>query len=340
MVSRAASPMAIGGFVLGGLVLLVAGVLWFGGRQYFQPKVEYVVYFDSSVNGLIIGAPVSVQGVQVGTVKHIDIMWDKESLTVLKPVVLELDLETMHDLHGAELTVGFGREKQRANLDKLIEAGLRARLELQSLLTGRLYVELSFYPGQPPHLVGKDYEGHMELPSIPTRTDELRNTLEDLVRQYRKIPFDRIIQDLTATLSNFREFTASDDLKAARRDLALALSDAHLMLEKLNRQIDPVSGRFLATTEEMQGLLKDLRGELKPLVTNSREALVAAQKALATADATMRKLQGTLDSAEAFTGPDSNLDQAIVELRATSRAVRDLADTLERNPDALIFGKP
>lgn len=340
MVNRPFSPMAVGAFVLGGLALLIAGVLWFGGKRYFQPKVEYVVYFDSSLNGLIVGAPVSVQGVQVGTVKHIDIMLDKETLTVLKPVVLELDLATMHDLHSADLAVGFGREKQRANLQKMIDAGLRARLEMQSLLTGRLYVELSFYPGQPAHLVGRDYEGHMELPSIPTRTDELRNTLEDLVRQYRKIPFDRIIQDFTATLSNVRDFTASEDLTAARRDLALAIGDAHLLLEKLNRQIDPVSTRFLTTADQMEGLLKDLRGEMKPLVRNSGEALAAAQKALVTADATMRKLQTTLDSAEDFTGPDSRLDQAIRELRATSRAVRDLAESLERNPNALIFGKP
>lgn len=332
--------MAIGSFVLGGLALFVGGILWFGGKQYFQPKVEYVVYFDSSLSGLIVGAPVSVQGVQVGTVKQIDIMLDKDTLTVLKPVVLELDLATMHDLHGAELTRGFGREKERANLQKMIDAGLRARLELQSLLTGRLYVELSFYPGQAAHLVGRDYEGHMELPSIPTRTDELRNTLEDLVRQYRKIPFDKIMQDVTATLSNIREFTSSDDFKAARRDLALALGDAHLMLEKINHKIDPMSDRFVATASEMQGLMRDLRGEMKPLLKNSDSALVAAEKALATADATLQKLQSALDSAETFTSPDSNLDRAIAELHATSRAVRDLADYLERNPNALIFGRP
>ena len=86
--------------------------------------------------------------------------------------------------------------------------------------------------------------------------------------------------------------------------------------------------------------MKDLRGELKPLVKNSDLALVAAQEALVTANATMQKLQGTLDSAEAFTGPDSGLDRAIAELRTTSRAVRDLADSLERNPNSLIFGRP
>lgn len=338
--SKPVSTMAIGGFVLGGLFLLIAGILWFGGKEYFQPKVHYVVYFDSSLNGLMVGAPVSVQGVQVGTVIQIDIMLDRETLTVLKPVVLELDLATLHDLQGEEVQLAFGRERQGETLRKLIDAGLRARLELQSLLTGRLYVELSFYPDQAAHLVGRDYEGHMEIPSMPTRTDELRNTLEDLVRQYRKIPFDRIMQDVTVTLGNIRDFTSSDDLKAARRELAQTLGDAHLLLEKLNQKIDPVTSRFLSTASEMEGLIKDLRGEMKPLVKNTDSALEAARNALVTADASLQKLQRTLDSAEAFTAPDSSLDQVLVELRATSRAVRDLADYLERNPNSVIFGKP
>jgi hypothetical protein len=61
---------------------------------------------------------------------------------------------------------------------------------------------------------------------------------------------------------------------------------------------------------------------------------------LTTADETLHQLQGTLQSAEAFTAPDSNLDRAVVELRAVSRSVRDLADVLERHPNAVVFGKP
>lgn len=338
--SRPVSTMAIGGFVLGGLLLLVVGLLWFGGRQYFQPKARYVVYFDSSLSGLIVGAPVSVQGVQVGAVHQIDIIFDRDTLTILKPVVIELDLTTIHDLQGVHLAVGFGRERQRESLQKMIAAGLRARLEMQSLLTGRLYVELSFFPGQPARLVGREHDGYLEVPSIPTRTDELRNTLEDLVRQYRKVPIEQIVQDFSATLANLREFTGSDDLKAARHDLALSVQEAHLLIAQLNRQIDPLSARFIATADAMQGLVKDLRGDLKPLVKNTEAALTAAQQALTTADSTLRQLHGTLESAEAFTAPDSNLDRAVVELRAVSRSVRDLADILERHPSALIYGKP
>jgi len=338
--SKPVNPMAIGGFVLGGLALFIAGIFVFGGTGFFKPKAQYVVYFDSSLNGLMAGAPVSMQGVQIGTVKYIDIMLDSETTTVLKPVVIELDFGTVHGLRGGELKPAFSREKRRQNLQKLIDAGLRARLEMQSFLTGRLYVDLNFYPGESVHLVGREHEGRMEIPSMPTRTEELRNTLDEAARQFRKIPFDKILGDLTATLEHVREFTGSEDLKAARRELASALQGARALTERLNQKVDPLTNGFLSSTTELRGLIRDFRQEMKPLVKNTDSALAMAQKALTTADESMKKLQGTLDSAETFTAPDSNLDQAIVELRETARAVRDLADYLERNPNSVIFGKP
>ena len=58
--------MAIGGFLIGGIALLVIALMVFGGGQFFKPKMHWVVYFETSLNGLNIGAPVKVQGVQVG----------------------------------------------------------------------------------------------------------------------------------------------------------------------------------------------------------------------------------------------------------------------------------
>ena len=337
--SRPVSPSLIGAFVLSGLALLLGGILLFGGGKFFRTKVSYVVYFDSSLNGLMIGAPVSIQGVQVGSVKDIDIMFDRDHNAVLKPVVLELDLETLRDEQGREFRPAFTLQKRKENLQKLIDAGLRARLEPQSFLTGRLYVELSFYPGEPLHLVGHDYQGYLEIPSVPARGDELRNTLDEVMRQFRRIPFDKILGDVTVTLERIRVFVSSDDLEAARKDLALALRDAHALLANLNHQVGPLASDARRTSTEMRGLVQDLREELKPLVKRTDAALVASQHTLETATATMKKLQGTLHAAEDFTAPDSNLDQAIVELRETARAVRDLADALERKPDSLLFGK-
>ncbi|MBM4201518.1 MAG: MCE family protein [Gammaproteobacteria bacterium] len=337
--SKPVSSTLIGAFVLGGLGLLVGGLLLFGGSKFFKTRVSYVVYFDSSVNGLMIGAPVSIQGVQVGSVKDIDIMFDQEHNAVLKPVVLELDLETLRDSQGREFRPAFTLQKRKENLQKLIDAGMRARLEPQSFLTGRLYVDLSFYPGEPARLVGREYEGHLEIPSVPARGDELRNTLDEVMRQFRRIPFDRILNDVTVTLDRVRQFVSSEEFDAARKDLAVALREARSLLANLNSHVAPLASELRQTNGEVTGLVRDLREDLKPLVKRTEAALKTSQHTLETATDTMKKLQGTLDAADDFTAPDSNLDQTIVELRETARAVRALADAIERQPDALLFGK-
>ena len=72
------SPTLVGAFVLGALALVVVGILAFGTGELFAKKYEFVLYFDSSVNGLNIGAPVKVRGVEIGTVTNILLSLDRE----------------------------------------------------------------------------------------------------------------------------------------------------------------------------------------------------------------------------------------------------------------------
>jgi paraquat-inducible protein B len=62
-----AKPAAVGGFVLGALIIVVVAILFFGGPQAFSSKTKAVVYFDGSVGGLGPGSPVTFRGVRVGS---------------------------------------------------------------------------------------------------------------------------------------------------------------------------------------------------------------------------------------------------------------------------------
>ena len=71
--SKPANPLAIGAFLVGAIILAVIAVLVFGGGQFLKKKMQYVIFFDSALNGLNVGAPVKLQGVQIGTVKEISL---------------------------------------------------------------------------------------------------------------------------------------------------------------------------------------------------------------------------------------------------------------------------
>src|SRR6185369_11107480 len=72
--SKRANPTLIGGFVIGAVVLLVAGVMLFGGGKLFQATQDFRLYFKENVNGLSVGAPVKFKGVEVGSVVSIQLV--------------------------------------------------------------------------------------------------------------------------------------------------------------------------------------------------------------------------------------------------------------------------
>src|SRR3989442_12823410 len=73
--SMRASPTLIGAFVLGASVLLVAGLLLWGGTGMFKTKYRYVMYFETAVTRLQKGAPVVVRGVRIGDVTDVQVHW-------------------------------------------------------------------------------------------------------------------------------------------------------------------------------------------------------------------------------------------------------------------------
>src|SRR5512135_2362494 len=136
--SKKASKTLIGAFVLGAVVLIVAGVVVFGGGKFFKKTIKYVMFFDGSVKGLQVGAPVTFRGVKIGEVTDMVLRFDPSNLAVMIPVYVEIDPEKF--LGSDTLKKAKPGQYYRALLDK----GLKARLELQSFVTGLLMIGVDF----------------------------------------------------------------------------------------------------------------------------------------------------------------------------------------------------
>ena len=170
------SSLAIGTFIVGAIVLIFAALLFFSGGRLFTNKEHVVMYFEGTVQGLQIGAPVKLKGVVLGEITDIQInfqSYDKKITTpqtIITAVTADLVMEKINR-QTANAKDGF--------FNGAIENGLRAQLNFQSFLTGLLYVELDFYPETPIKLYALQTK-YRELPTIATGLEEFTKTLQEM----------------------------------------------------------------------------------------------------------------------------------------------------------------
>lgn len=336
--SKPANPYTIGAFLVGALTLLVVAVLLFGGGQLLKKKSEFVIYFDGALNGLNVGAPVKLQGVQIGTVKEISLELDPQASRISKPVVIEIDPAVL--LHSSGKTLNSNTPEQGLQSAKpLIEAGLKAQLQTQSLLTGLLYVEFNFFRDEPIILTGLNYKGLAELPSVPTTVDQIKNTADEILTRLRQLPLEEIIKDLAVTMKEVRDLMTSEDIKKSRTALAQSLGETEKLIANLNRDLVPLLANMNDTTIETKGLIKDFGHDIRPVLASTEKALTQATTALESATGVLQESKHTLGSVETLTAPDAPLWQSLEALRDAAQSTKTLTDYLERHPDSLIYGK-
>lgn len=327
--SKPVSPTAIGGFTIGALALLLVAIFIFGGGRFFQAdKVRFVIFFDSSLNGLDIGAPVKMQGVKVGQVTEIVLQIDPQATKIYKPVVIEIDRNTLTSAEGTVFPRAMTRKEREENRDRLVAAGFRARLEMQSLLTGLLYIDFDVHRDKPPIFTGHEYQGLLELPAIPTTVDEIRNTAEEVAKKFNELPLEDMVQNLSGSLREIKAFLDSPDIKKSSAALANTLEETEKTVKTLNQNLQPL----LANTNKTMTNTNNLIEDFKPIVANTGKTLTAATAALDRARDSMARLDGAI-------GPESELTETLEALKDASRSIRNLTDYLERHPEAVLTGK-
>lgn len=159
--SKKANKTVIGLFVVGAAALFVAAILAFGSGALFRQSDKYVLFFDGSVKGLSVGAPVIFRGVKVGSVDEISLVYDAKSKDVLIPVIIDVELDRVK---GVPERLGY------PDYNSLIKRGLMARLEIQNFITSQLMIGFDFYPDREPKLYGL-IKNYPELPALPTSPD-------------------------------------------------------------------------------------------------------------------------------------------------------------------------
>lgn len=300
-----ANPTVIGAFVVGAVALIVVGVLLFGGGKFFQEKAPFVIFFDSSVQGLNVGAPVVFRGVQVGQVAKVEALYDPKKTTIHVKVIVELVPGSVRVAEGVKRVK---RGSPQEALELLVQQGLRASLQMQGFVTGLLLVSLDFYPDTPIKRLGLD-PTYPELPTVPTEVERLLDNVRQAVAELGKLPLEALLSEVLGMLKRVNTLLEVPELKQA----LMSLND-------------------LVTAA--QQLLKDIDGQVAPLASSAKETLTTARGTLGQAQKSLSTL--TDAATPALKQGEEHTLKAIEE---AARSIRILADSLQRNPESLLRGK-
>ncbi len=242
---KRANPAVIGGFVVGAVALIVIGVLLLGGGRFLTEQRTYVLYFEDSVEGLSVGAPVTQQGVRIGSVSDIQVQYLPRTGEFRVPVFIDIEPGRVKDVG-----VGDKPREGEAFIKFLIERGLRAQLHLDSLVTGQLSVQLGFHPGTPVRLVGG--EGKVpEIPTIPTAFDQVSAKVQSLVERIEQLLLDQLFAHVLRTVQGLDQLVNAPELSAVLRSLDHTLTTLQQLLSRVDGQVagllDEVGGTATAT---------------------------------------------------------------------------------------------
>ena len=323
------SPAAVGMFVLGALLLGVVAFLSFGGTNFFSKQTRFLVYFNESVSGLDPGAAVKVNGVRIGHVAAINVRYDQSNKVSLVQVICAVDRNILADSAGKPIDI-----TSPAELQKLIDRGLRARLTLTGI-TGLLFVELDFEDAKkyPPdaRFVGDQYP---VVPSIPSPISEVQASIVEIVANIKQVDFAGLSRDLKVLLATTNQKVSAVDLKA--------------LGDKVGAAADAVTG-FVSAPETRQTMLNlnaaitDLRVVLARIDTNVGPLSEEMKKTLADAQSALKTIETTAATTQKFVAAQGNLGdevtQSLRQLADAAASLEQLADALSRNPSSLLVGK-
>jgi paraquat-inducible protein B len=306
------NPVLVGSFIVGALALGVIAILALGGMSLLAHKLRVVVVFSESIAGLEVGAPVTFRGARIGRVQGMRLYIDIRHQTSWLPVYLDLDLDR---ISWADGSVGG----KRADLQEAVNAGLRAQLVSQGLVSGETSVNLDYRPDTRARLADRPEEV-FEIPTIPSDLQDLKDQLLKLDLpgiglKAREVlaGVQHLTEELDARIGPLADglqttlATTTDAVRQLKIDSTRALTDVDLLAEESRRQIE-ING------EDLDHLLKQ-------------------------AEQTTSRADTLVESLNDLSSPRGDLQASLRDLAVSASSIRGLTHDLERNPLGTLMRK-
>ncbi|MGH7056664.1 MAG: MlaD family protein [Acetobacteraceae bacterium] len=327
--------LRVGILVLVGLAAIVALVLFLSNASFSQ-GVEVETYFDESVQGLSVGAPVKYLGVTLGHVADIGLVAAQYG----QHVPLDIRRATYRRVY-VRFTVNpgkLGHKITNSGIADAVNAGLRARIASQGI-TGLSYLTLDFvsptlYPAT--HVPWKPL--YPPIPSMPSTISQVQTAAEKVANELGKIDFKDLAQSLIAITHSLQTELASGG--NANQTLVSAQQLLKSLQATLQKADLPGLTTSLRATADAVGKLAANKQLQQTLANTDRASAEMAEvaKSLPPLIAALSRTAGRTDTATAEV--ERRLVPMLADLQATASNLRETTNELRSYPAGALFGRP
>lgn len=319
----------IGLFVILAAVMVVGAVVIFGAGLLGQKKMYFETYFDESITGLSLGAPVEFRGVRIGQVEdigfvgnHYDLDRDTTKVSEYEPyvrVVCSAPEAIFPELAG---------EQTRTILKQMIERGLRVRI-MSNILTGQAYLEANYVDPNRFSVMEVLWEPkYPYVPSAPGELSTMKDSIDEILQHLQKIDVEGLADSLENVFVSMDAAITDVNVGELSREVAGLLQEtrqkvAAIEAEKINAETQELLASLNTTVSEAN--LPQLSAEARGLLAETRRKVAAIDAERMNEDVV--QLLASLDRAVADANVpalSSEIESFVAEIRVTNEHLRKL----------------
>jgi phospholipid/cholesterol/gamma-HCH transport system substrate-binding protein/paraquat-inducible protein B len=327
----------IGLFVIGATILAVVGIIVLEGGKWFERMTMVETYFNESVQGLEIGAPVRLRGVRMGRVESIRLAREEYNIAFNPEVGLLPYKGVVVVRMSVRLNVAahFPETDEEMRMRKAVDAGWRFRLASKGI-TGVLYIESEFVdPERYPPMEIAWTPKTPYIPSAPSTITELGTDLRSITRKLEQVDIEKITKDLDTLLTSVTQVVKDVQAEHLGTGASQLLADMRGAIQDARRMLD--NPHLTKTLKDSAMAMEDFRRTAADLTYTAKDMRVAMAQLPGLVDR-LNKSVHRVDTLLAEKG--ERVDDLLENLQLVSEDLRNLTKTVEAYPSQVLFGEP
>lgn len=234
----------------------------------------YIAFFNSSIRGLDVGAPIIYKGIRIGNVANIAYFQDNDQQHLFQngwiPVRLRIE---PYLIEGAFAQNRPDKTQWQQTIQAALNQGLTATLASNNLILGSKLIELENQPQKNQFKPHQHYHGYTVIATSNGGIDELQDQLSELINKINQLPIETSVAELNNSLKEMQQLMHSINQllnQPNTQNLPKEIQDTLQSLQTTLQGISPQSPAY----QEVQNTLRTLNQTLenaKPLLDTLKE---------------------------------------------------------------------